>query len=351
MEIIAIPFLAVGPMVLYAFLLWWMDRYEKEPLSLILAAFFWGAVPAIIFSLVAQLILDIPIFAWFGSSLAGKLVGASLVAPFTEEPFKGLALLLLSFRREMDTPLDGILYGGLVGFGFATTENFFYFLNALGMAGLGGVLSLALFRAVVFGLNHALFTGCTGLGIALARTSPRQDVKIIAPLLGLAAGITLHALHNFGTTLAGLTCWAILFSLLADWSGVLALISILIYFSVRERSYLTQYLAEEAREGVIPAQDYAVICSYWRRAGQHLEALLRGDFRRWYRLGTYYRLASELAFAKHRMRTVRADPDTGRQVAQLQKELQQFRATYLSENGGVCPSGASSRPPGPRSEV
>ena len=55
--------LVVGilPMVVYAIILWWFDRYEKEPMALLIAAFLWGAVPAIIFSLIFQVLLDIPI--------------------------------------------------------------------------------------------------------------------------------------------------------------------------------------------------------------------------------------------------------------------------------------------------
>src|SRR5258706_13058636 len=37
---------AALPTAVYSLLLWWLDRYEKEPLPLILAAFLWGALPA-----------------------------------------------------------------------------------------------------------------------------------------------------------------------------------------------------------------------------------------------------------------------------------------------------------------
>ncbi len=319
--------LAVVPMLLYALFLWWMDRYEKEPLSLILAAFLWGAVPAIILSLIAQIVLDIPVADLFGSGLGTELVGASLIAPITEEPFKGLMLLLLMlfFRHEIDTPLDGILYGGLVGFGFATTENFFYFLDAYGMGGLGGVLELAFFRAILFGLNHALFTGCTGLGIALARTSPRRWVRVAAPFIGLGVAMTLHGLHNFGATISSLTCWALLISLASDWGGALALLGLLIYFSVREQRILALYLTDEVEKGTIAPEDYPVICSYWRRVGQRLGALLRGEIGRWRQLGTYYRLASELAFARHHLVTVGREEATARRVEQLRRELRRLR--------------------------
>ncbi len=327
--ILTIFILAVVPMLLYALFLWWMDRYEKEPLGLILAAFLWGAIPAVILSLIAQVILDVPVSDLLGSGLGTELVGASLIAPITEEPFKGFMLLLLFwfFRREIDTPVDGILYGGLVGFGFATTENFFYFLGAYGMRGLGGVLELAFYRAVLFGLNHALFTGCTGLGIALARTSPRRTVRVTAPFIGLAAGIALHALHNFGATISALTCWALLISLASDWGGALALLGLLIYFSVREQRILARYLAEEVEKGTIAPEDYPIICSYWRRVGQRLRALLRGDIGRWRRLGTYYRLASELAFARHHLVTVGQEEETARRINSLRRELYRIRAT------------------------
>lgn len=87
--VIAILALAIVPMLLYALLLWWFDRYEKEPLIFIAAAFIWGAVPAIIFSLIAQILLDIPLSLLVQPGIGTELLGASLFAPVTEEVFKG----------------------------------------------------------------------------------------------------------------------------------------------------------------------------------------------------------------------------------------------------------------------
>ncbi|MBN1953966.1 MAG: PrsW family intramembrane metalloprotease [Anaerolineae bacterium] len=318
---------AFVPMIFYAAVLWWFDRYEKEPIALIIAAFLWGAVPAIIFSLITQIIFDLPVSAMLGAGVEAELVGASLIAPITEEPFKGLALLLLLvlFRREIDSPLDGILYGGLVGFGFAATENVFYFLSVYSVEGVAGVLGLSIFRALIFGLNHAMFTGLTGLGIALARTSPSWLVKIGAPLLGLLSGTTLHAVHNLGATLAGLFCWPILISLVSDWGGVIALFAIVIWASIREQRMIVQFLADEVEKGAIGQQDYHVIQSYWRRLWQRLQALLQLDFTRWLRLGRYYRLATELAFSKHRWTKFRQEQKTALQIEQLRRDLYEIR--------------------------
>ena len=93
LSISASLFLGIVPMVAYALILWWLDRYEKEPLGLLVAAFLWGAVPAVIFSLITELVLHIPI-SYFVSPVAADLIGASVVAPLTEEVFKGAALVL-----------------------------------------------------------------------------------------------------------------------------------------------------------------------------------------------------------------------------------------------------------------
>src|SRR4030042_6854338 len=81
------------PSLIAIVVLWWLDRYEKEPLWLLSIVFFWGAVPTIIISLIAQLILDVPLSAVLGHSVLYPLANMSVVAPLTEETFKGLILL------------------------------------------------------------------------------------------------------------------------------------------------------------------------------------------------------------------------------------------------------------------
>ena len=61
-------------------------------------------------------------------------------APVAEEASKGLFLLLLLWwrRAELDGVLDGIVYAGMVGVGFAFTENILYLASAYdGSGGLG----------------------------------------------------------------------------------------------------------------------------------------------------------------------------------------------------------------------
>jgi RsiW-degrading membrane proteinase PrsW (M82 family) len=312
----------IVPMVVYALVLWWFDRYEKEPLGLLIAAFLWGAVPAIVFSLVTQLALDVPI-SYFVSPLASDLIGATVIAPVTEEVFKGgaLLLLLLFFRKEIDSPLDGIIYGGLVGFGFAAVENVFYFAGAFAESGLGEFAFLTIFRAFLFGLNHALFTGLTGLGLALARTAPNWLVKIGAPIAGLLLGMTAHGIHNGGVTLGAELYWPCLITLISDWGGAAILFGVMIWASVREQRWIAAYLADEVEQGTLSQEDYAVTCSYVTRVATRAQALFGGDFRRWQELGHYYRLATELAFNKRRLAHFPAEKDTQARVVQLRRQV------------------------------
>ena len=314
------------PMVVYALVLWWFDRYEKEPLGLLIAAFLWGAVPAIIFSIIAELVLDIPI-SYFVEPVAAGLLGATVVAPVAEEIFKGAALLLLLllFRREIDGPLDGIIYGGLVGFGFAAVENVFYFAGAFAESGLVGLGLLAVFRAFLFGLNHALFTGLAGLGLALARTSPNWLVKIGAPVAGLLAGMTAHGIHNGSVTFGAELCWPCLIAFASDWGGVFILLAVIVWASAQERRRIATFLAEEVEQGTLSQDDYAVVCSYVGRVAARTNALLSGDFRRWWNLGRYHRLATELAFNKHRLTQFPQEKDTQTRVVQLRRQVREMK--------------------------
>jgi RsiW-degrading membrane proteinase PrsW (M82 family) len=125
------------PSLIAMAILWWLDRYEKEPLWLLGVAFFWGAVPTIALSLIAQIVVDVPLADAFGGSSLYPLASLSLIAPLTEETFKALILLALFvlYRQEFDGVMDGIVYGALIGFGFSVVETVFYLMSSLRQGG------------------------------------------------------------------------------------------------------------------------------------------------------------------------------------------------------------------------
>ena len=314
--------IGVVPMVAYALLLWWFDRYEKEPLGLLLAAFVWGAVPAIVFSLIVELALGLPISLLVNPATAG-LVEAAIIAPVAEELFKGAALVLLFifFSGEIDSPIDGILYGGLVGFGFAAVENTLYFGGSLIESGLSQFAALAFFRAFLFGLNHAMYTGLIGLGLAWGRSASNPAAKVGAPIGGLLAGIGAHSIHNASVTLGAELGWPCLFAFLSDWGGVAVLVGVLVWSSVREQGWIEVWLDGEIERGTLSRADYEVISSKLGRLSERGQALLSGDFTGWWRLGEYYRLATELAFSKRRLSRFPDEEDAERRVERLRERV------------------------------
>jgi hypothetical protein len=124
--LIASVIVGLVPAIAYAGFVIWLDRHEREPWWLLLLSFMWGAIPGVIIALIAQTLLDIPT-TWVlaQASLAYEIVGSSLWAPITEEIAKGLGVILIMVlaHREIDSILDGIIYGALAGLGFAFTED------------------------------------------------------------------------------------------------------------------------------------------------------------------------------------------------------------------------------------
>ena len=302
-DVLLILILSFAPMLLYAGLLWWLDRYEKEPLALLAAAFLWGAIPSIILALILELALDVPVMAFSRSALMYDLLGASVVAPLVEEGVKALALLalLLFLRREIDSPIDGLIYGGIVGFGFAAVENVFYLFGAYTAGGIEGTMALALLRAGLFGLNHAMYTGFTGLGIALSLEVRKWPLKTFLVTIGFGLAVATHALHNAFATFWGYeTSGALLVAGIVDGAGVLVLLLVAFWAFILERHRIQQYALALARAGMIPESEAAILNATLARRWARSKALLSLDVRRWFRLGRYYRHMSEAAFAWHR---------------------------------------------------
>jgi RsiW-degrading membrane proteinase PrsW (M82 family) len=178
--------LPVGPL-LWCFL--WLDRYEPEPRHLLAMALGWGAFVATSGALILQLI-DQGVFA------PSELIAASVVAPVTEEAAKGAFILLLFWfrRHELDGVLDGIVYAGMIGIGFAFSENILYLSSAyVGdedlAGGFGSAVTVFVLRGIFSPFAHPFFTAFTGIGIGLAVTTRRSEIRILAPLVGFGLAV------------------------------------------------------------------------------------------------------------------------------------------------------------------
>jgi protease PrsW len=244
--------LPVGP-VIASFL--WLDRYEPEPRSLLLIAFGWGAVVATAAALVLQaldqFVLDTP-----------QDLSAAIVAPITEEAAKGLFILLLLWfrRRVIDGVLDGIVYAGLVGVGFAFTENILYLGGAymggdqFGPGGLGSATALFVVRGIFSPFAHPLFTSFIGLGVGFAVVAEHKGWRFLAPLLGYAAAVVAHASWNASAFFAGGRLFVLTY-LLAMVPAFLLLVGFAVWARHREGRMLTRSLTDAADRGLIAPEE------------------------------------------------------------------------------------------------
>ncbi len=326
----------VVPAVGWSTLVWWCDRYEREPLALGVGAFLWGALPAVVISLLLESALGVP-SALAGSALAGDLFVSGGLAPVVEEVAKGVGLLLilLFWRVEFDNLLDGLIYGSLVGFGFGLTENMLYFMAALVQDGWGSWGLTVFLRSVVFGLNHAFFTAFTGAGIGIARAASARWLRRWAPWCGLAAAVLFHALHNLGASLAAVSAGAILLSFYSVLTGVGLVLAMIALGMRQEARWVREELADEVGQ-LLTEAEYQMLLS--RRNRKALEGVLRRargpEGARLARL--FQETATELAFRKRRLRYRQADPRLAMQVTELRARLMRARdalAGFIPQSG------------------
>jgi RsiW-degrading membrane proteinase PrsW (M82 family) len=322
------------PTVCYLALVWWLDRYEKEPAHLLAVAFIWGALPAALLAVTLDLALDWPLRT-IGDPVE-EWRRARLLTPVVEELVKGAALVSLARwrRHEFNGVLDGIIYGAFVGLGFAMTENLLAFLTVFGGAGAEPGVVVFTLRAVLFGLNHPLFSALFGASLGWARYHGGPATRVVVPGLGLLAAIGLHLLHNALAAGGWGGPWALPLALLADWSG-LALIAALIALAwANERRWLVEGLRDEVRLGTLSRAEFAQVVSHRRRAAAEWRAFQRGGWRGYRDLARHHQALTELAFARYHLQHPAADSPDGRAVERLRGMIRHARLTLAAEQAG-----------------
>jgi RsiW-degrading membrane proteinase PrsW (M82 family) len=310
--------LSFGPALFYAAIVYWLDRFEKEPRRLLVGAFLWGALVATIGAIIATTILQFGVELITNDAQLAELSGTTILAPLVEESLKGLAvvLIVLIFPHEFDTVLDGIVYAAIVALGFAATENvlYLYFGGYEEGGGYPGLITLFVLRVVLGGWGHAVYTAFIGIGLAVARLNRSWAVKIFAPLLGWCVAVFLHGLHNTMATVAGASesLGALGATFLVDWTGWAAALGIVIWEIFRERRWMRDYLADEVALGTISPGQYQAACSL--RAQLTARVGSRAARR-------FYETCAELAHKKRQLATLGEERGNGARVERLRAEL------------------------------
>ncbi len=277
----------------------WLDRYEPEPKSLLAAGLVWGGFVATAATLVIQGVggLFVPI---------SDDTSLTIVAPVTEELCKGLFLvLLLVFRRhELDGVLDGIVYAGMVGIGFAFVENILYLAAAYNgtdgtsPGGTESVGALFVLRCLASPFAHPLYTAFIGIGVGLAVTSRSRAVQVLAPLCGYLVAVLAHGLWN-GSTLYGSSGFFGTY-LLVMVPVFVSMVWFAVYARRSEKRLLAAALTDAARLGLLPASDIAWLVDLNGRRQARSFARTYGGEAGEQAMRDYQRVAVELGYLHHR---------------------------------------------------
>lgn len=245
-------------------LVYFLDLYEREPISLVVGAFLWGAVAATTLGALANIGWGAVVARSLNPEFAARWVPA-LTAPWTEEILKaiGVVLIYLIARREIDDIMDGFVYGAMVGLGFAVVENVFYFIAVFG-GETEGVLIGFFLRVIASGLyGHVLYTGLSGMGVAYftTRRSEASLGKRLTVAMGLfAVAMVAHFVWNSPLLdffpeppFEGVEFLQVLFATAVKGVPLLAFVAVMVRLARRrEHRWLQAALADEVgKEGIL----------------------------------------------------------------------------------------------------
>ncbi|GFJ90380.1 PrsW family intramembrane metalloprotease [Phytohabitans rumicis] len=149
-----------------------LDYLEREPPLLLATAFAWGGLVATTLSVPGNAAVQ-NLLAKAYSPAVATAWGPAIAGPTIEEVVKtlGIVAIVLVARAQINSVLDGVIYGSLVGLGFQVVEDIVYAVNAVAAAGrgddVGPVVATFFVRGFLAGLwSHTLFSALAGAGVA-----------------------------------------------------------------------------------------------------------------------------------------------------------------------------------------
>jgi RsiW-degrading membrane proteinase PrsW (M82 family) len=284
-----------------------IDRYEREPWFLRLAAFLWGAIIAIPPALFIEMRVNNLMQPIWGQNDLLFSIFKGLNAGVTEESIKGLGLLLLFIvlRDEFDNVTDGIVYGALIGAGFAMVENFVYFA----LYSREFLAFLIVGRVVLGWLSHSTFTICFGAALGYMRHTKVRWRQILIPLLGYLVAVGLHSVFDFvdffanaivlnDSTMITVSLIVIICDYIPPFIAQIGLLYILIRSLAHEAAVIREFLAPEVSTGVVRVDEYALLQNSFQRTKEERRVFWRSGWKQWMRVRALYQTEIGLAFRK-----------------------------------------------------
>lgn len=298
-----------------------IDRWEPEPKLLIVFAIAWGGIAAVGLTLLVDLGITLAV------GMRSEVLSAVIQAPIVEELAKGLGIFIIFLigRRAFDGPIDGIVYGALIGGGFSFTENIQYFAISLIEGGGEQLTATFVMRGLLSPFAHAMFTALTGFAMGLAaRRSASKGAVLGAGLLGLLGAIILHGFWNGSATFADFFALYITLQVPLFIGFILAIVAL----RKEEARVTRERLGDYAAAGWFTPEEITMLATpAGRKVGLRWAASLRGDRRSL--MKSFIKDAAALAAVRQRA-IVGRDPLAADDERALLTRTQATRAALLA---------------------
>ena len=180
---------------------WWfhhLDRFERQPFTVVLACFLWGGLAAPFAIAIAGNCALGSLYSKVGGAVWGANWSAGLSAPFVEESAKaaGFILILGLAPRLVRTPADGIFLGAFIGLGFQTFEDFLYAVagatGSFGSDQVGAVTGGIAIRAFSDIVSHPMFSALVCADSSTSSAPRPSHDEWDEGLLLVGAGVGVH---------------------------------------------------------------------------------------------------------------------------------------------------------------
>jgi len=186
MNALSLLSLALAPGAAVIIFIYFTDKYEREPFSLLLLSFLYGCLSTIITLVVSwpvnMLILtkeDDVIQQFFNAFFK-----VALIEEFSKFIF---VRFVLYYNKNFNEPFDGIVYAVMVSMGFATIENIIYVFQYGFTTGF-----LRMFTAVP---AHAAFAIIMGYFLGKAKFTHRRELYFSA--VALLSPAVFHGAYDY----------------------------------------------------------------------------------------------------------------------------------------------------------
>ena len=228
METFRLLYLALGPGIALAVYIYYSDKWEPEPKALVIRSFLLGGLACFPSYFFEGAFLEV--LGWEGIAGTGDYspwwhtaVYAFFGVALAEELCKFLFLkAFICDNQEFSEPFDGIVYGGMVGCGFATVENLFYVFSLGQETGI-----IRMFTAVP---SHAFEGMILGYFMGRAKFSLVSENDLMK---GLGLVVVLHGVYDTAAFSHG------------EWSFLItfAMVFLGLYLGLRAKKELEKHSA------------------------------------------------------------------------------------------------------------